>query len=249
VNGSAVSLHGLTRCFGSRWVLRGIDLEVAPGEFVAVVGRSGEGKTTLLRLLAGLDQPDAGELLVSGKPLVGLNSAARIVFQDGRLLPWLSVLDNVAIGLSPRLRPVAARRLSQVGLSDRAGDWPFVLSGGQRQRVALARALASEPSLLLFDEPLGSLDSLTRREMQQLVERLWRDSGCTAILVTHDVEEAVALADRVILLEAGRVALEVPVTLPRPRPRMAPEFLEATQLILDRLLGDVAEAQTFGVQQ
>jgi sulfonate transport system ATP-binding protein len=248
VSKSAVSLRGLGRRFGPRVVLRALDLEIAPGEFVAVVGRSGEGKTTLVRLLAGLDRPDSGAILVGGKPLAGLNPAARIVFQDGRLLPWLSVLDNVALGLSPDERPVAARLLDQVGLSDRGGDWPSTLSGGQRQRVALARALASGPALLLLDEPLGSLDSLTRREMQQLVERLWRGSGCTTVLITHDVEEAVALADRVVLLEAGQVALDAPVALPRPRPRAAPEFLETSQLILDRLLGQGADAPVFGVR-
>lgn len=244
---STVSLTGIDRRYGDRHVLRGIDLEIAAGEFVAIVGRSGEGKTTLLRLLAGLDRPNVGEVRLSGKPLGGLNPDARIVFQDGRLLPWLTILENIAIGLSPEKRSIATKLLHQVGLSERASDWPSTLSGGQRQRVALARALASEPSLLLFDEPLGSLDSLTRREMQQMVERLWCDRGCTAVLVTHDVDEAVALADRVILLEEGRIALDVPVSLPRPRSRVAPEFLETSQTILDRLLGDHTSAQTIGV--
>jgi sulfonate transport system ATP-binding protein len=237
VNGSAVALRGITRRFGPRHVLCGIDLEIAPGEFVALVGRSGEGKTTLLRLLAGIDRPDLGQVSVGGKPLTGLNAAARIVFQDGRLLPWLTVLDNVSLGLAPQHVAVAASLLDKVGLAGRGGDWPAVLSGGQRQRVALARALASEPSLLLLDEPLGSLDSLTRREMQDLVYQLWRESGCTAVLVTHDVEEAVSLADRVILLEAGQVSLDLHVTLPRPRVHVAPEFLEISQHVLDRLLG------------
>jgi sulfonate transport system ATP-binding protein len=249
VKGSSVSLSGVVRRHGSRCVLQGIDLEVEPGEFVAVVGRSGEGKTTLLRLLAGLDQPDAGKVVVSGKQLSGLNRGARIVFQDGRLLPWLSVVDNVFIGLPKNKRSIASQLLDEVGLSGRGSDWPSRLSGGQRQRVALARALAAEPSLLLLDEPLGSLDSLTRREMQQLVERLWYDSGCTAILVTHDVDEAVTLADRVLVLEAGGIALDIRVKHPRPRERVTVEFLETSQRILERLLGKYGEVQQAGLSR
>lgn len=236
-NGAALSLGGVVRRYGDRQVLRGIDLEVQPGEFLAIVGRSGEGKTTLLRTLAGLDRPDDGELLVQGEPLSGLSPLTRIVFQDGRLLPWRSVLENVTLGLATDRHSTAPHLLEQVGLAERAEDWPAMLSGGQRQRVALARALASGPSLLLLDEPLGSVDSLTRREMQLLVERLWQDSRCTAVLVTHDVEEAVVLADRVILIESGQIALDQPITLPRPRSRYAPEFLELSERILDRLLG------------
>jgi sulfonate transport system ATP-binding protein len=141
------------------------------------------------------------------------------MFQEARLLPWKSVLDNVGLGLPGDWRPVAQAALAEVGLADRADDWPAILSGGQRQRVALARALVHSPRLLLLDEPLGALDALTRIEMQGLIERLWHEQGFTALLVTHDVAEAVALADRVVLIENGAITLDLPIPLPRPRAR------------------------------
>jgi sulfonate transport system ATP-binding protein len=159
------------------------------------------------------------------------------MFQDARLLPWKSVLDNVALGLPlPQGRKPARRALTQVGLHKRAMEWPAVLSGGQRQRVALARALVHEPRLLLLDEPLGALDALTRIEMQQLIETLWREHGFTALLVTHDVAEAVALADRVVLIEDHRIAFDERVPLPRPRPRADPAFAAFEARVLERLL-------------
>jgi sulfonate transport system ATP-binding protein len=227
------------RQFGERVVLHDLDLEVAPGEFVAVVGRSGSGKSTLLRLAAGLDAPDGGAVLADGRPLAGLNRSARVMFQDARLLPWRGVRDNVGLGLTGDWRPAAEAMLERVGLGGRGGDWPAVLSGGQRQRAALARALVSDPRLLLLDEPLGSLDALTRIEMQRLVEQLWEQAGFTAVLITHDVEEAVALADRVLLLEGGRIGLERAVSLPRPRPRTHPQFAAAVEQILGRLLEEI----------
>jgi sulfonate transport system ATP-binding protein len=213
-------------------VLAGLDFAAAPGEFVAVVGRSGSGKSTLLRLLAGLDRPDAGEVRLGGEVPRGPWPAARVMFQDGRLLPWLRVGGNVTLGLPGGSAARAAEVLATVGLADRTGDWPAALSGGQRQRVALARALAALPRLLLLDEPLGSLDALTRLEMQQLVERLWRESGFTAVLITHHVEEAVALADRVVLLAGGRSTSEWVNHLPRPRDRGDVRFTALVQQIL-----------------
>jgi sulfonate transport system ATP-binding protein len=158
------------------------------------------------------------------------------MFQDARLLPWQSVLSNVGIARGPDWRRRALDALESVGLADRADEWPAVLSGGQKQRVALARALVRQPGLLLLDEPLGALDALTRGEMQRLVERIWRRAGFTAVLVTHDVSEAVALSDRVVVLRGGRVALDLPVDLPRPRPRASADAAAVEATVLDALL-------------
>lgn len=234
--GVCVDARGLHRAFGPKVVLSGLDFSAEPEEFVAIVGRSGSGKSTLLRLLAGLDQPDGGSVLVDGTPLTGLCRAARIVFQDGRLLPWLTVGQNVALGLPPKEVAFAMSLLERVALADRAKDWPVVLSGGQRQRIALARALAGRPRLLLLDEPLGSLDALTRIEMQQLVESLWLAGAFTVVLITHDVEEAVALANRIVYLNAGRVEGEWRIDLPRPRHRGHPAFAALVEQILDTVM-------------
>lgn len=237
--GVSVELEGVAKSFAGQPVLRDIRLSIRAGEFVAIVGRSGCGKSTLLRLIAGLDRATGGTLLRDGKPVDGISPDTRFMFQEARLLPWKSVLDNVLIGVtgpdaaSAEMKAYAALKL--VGLQDRAGDWPSVLSGGQRQRVALARALVGNPRLLLFDEPLGALDALTRIEMQRLIERLWRQRGFTAVLVTHDVSEAVTLADRVVLIEEGRVALDLPIALPRPRTRDS-EFVRFERHILDRVM-------------
>jgi sulfonate transport system ATP-binding protein len=229
-NGQAVTLGNLGKAFGERQVLHGIDLDIAPGEFVAIIGRSGCGKSTLLRLLAGLETPSAGALEA------GEREDTRFMFQDARLLPWARVLDNVALGLAGAdARERARQALAQVGLADRAGEWPARLSGGQRQRVALARALVHAPKLLLLDEPLGALDALTRIDMQRLIETLWTRHRFTALLVTHDVAEAVALADRVLLIEDGRLALDLRIDLPRPRRRDA-SFAALEQRLLDRVL-------------
>jgi sulfonate transport system ATP-binding protein len=160
----------------------------------------------------------------------------RVMFQDSRLLPWRRILPNVMLGLEPALIRQAQRVLAQVGLAERANDWPATLSGGQRQRVALARALVHDPNLLLLDEPLGSLDALTRIEMQQLIEDVWRSRGFTAMLVTHDVAEAISLADRVILIEGGRVALDEVVNIPRPRTRGSARFAALEERVLGRVL-------------
>ena len=230
--GVEIEAVGVHRQFGAHVVLNDLNLAATPGEFVAIVGRSGGGKSTLLRLFAGLDRPDRGAIRVGGDQLHGLCNSARMMFQDGRLLPWLRVGENVGIGLSNPDRGRIHEILSAVGLEERIDDWPAKLSGGQKQRVALARALAARPSLLLLDEPLGSLDALTRLEMQRLIESLWQRSSATAMLVTHDVDEAVALADRVILLNEGRAAGEWSVHLARPRDRANPAFSALAQAIL-----------------
>lgn len=233
--GAHLSIRHLGKSFGHIPVLQDINLEIHAGEFVAVVGKSGCGKSTLLRLLAGLDAPTTGELAIDRIPLKGMNSDARVMFQDSRLLPWRRVLDNVVLGLRSNGYEHGQWALQQVGLGNRAQDWVTKLSGGQRQRVALARALVSQPRLLLLDEPLGALDALTRLEMQQLIQRLWQEQGFTALLVTHDVEEAVYLADRVIVIEEGRIGIDLPITLPRPRQANA-VFAQLKTRILDHIL-------------
>jgi sulfonate transport system ATP-binding protein len=239
--GSPVRLRGVRKSFGSQTVLHGLDLDIPAGQFVAIVGRSGCGKSTLLRLLSGLDRPTGGTIEIDGSAS-GWRDQVRLMFQEPRLLPWQRVAANVEVGLSHAPRSEDRRRLAleaiaQVGLSGREQEWPSVLSGGQKQRVALARALVSHPRILAFDEPLGALDALTRIEMQALIEQVWRDKGFTAIVVTHDVSEAVALADRILLLDAGRVAMDVTVDLPRPRRHGDPEAAAIEGRILDRLLG------------
>ena len=229
--GVALRIEALSKSYDGRTVLDAVDLDIAAGEFVAIVGKSGCGKSTLLRLVAGLEKAESGSLVSGAEGKV----ETRIMFQDARLLPWKRVLQNVALGL-PRFSAAPGEALAKVGLQARAADWPAVLSGGQKQRVALARALVHDPQLLLLDEPLGALDALTRIEMQQLIESLWLQRRFTAILVTHDVQEAVALADRVILIEDGRIALDQPVILPRPRSRGHAAFARLEQTILDRLL-------------
>ncbi|HHG8774427.1 TPA: ATP-binding cassette domain-containing protein [Raoultella planticola] len=207
----------LEKAFHGRKVLKGLSAQIPAGQCVAIVGRSGCGKSTLLRLLAGLERATEGELLAGGAPLDELRGDIRLMFQESRLAPWKTVLSNVGIGLHHGWQEQALATLDTVGLADRANEWPAALSGGQKQRVALARALIHRPRLLLLDEPLGALDALTRIEMQRLIENLWRERGFTLILVTHDVHEAVMLADRVILLEEGRIGLDLPIELPRPR--------------------------------
>nr|WP_314544844.1 ATP-binding cassette domain-containing protein [uncultured Massilia sp.] len=232
VRGAHLKLRRVSKQYAGRIVLDGIDLRVEPGEFVAVVGRSGCGKSTLLRAIAGLETPDGGQVRIGGG---GARPEVRMMFQEARLLPWKTVLQNVALGL-PDGTAAAQVALANVGLCARGGDWPSVLSGGQRQRVALARALVHQPQLLLLDEPLGALDALTRIEMQQLIEALWRERGFTAVLVTHDVQEAVVLADRILLVEDGRVTLDLRVDLPRPRRRGNGEFAAVEKKVLDRVL-------------
>ena len=234
--GVRLEVRGVDKRYGARDVLQQADLVIEPGQFVAIVGRSGCGKSTLLRLVAGLEPVSAGTVRLDGQGIDGLSDSTRIMFQDARLLPWKRVADNVALGLPPERRGAAAEVLARVGLGDRLHEWPARLSGGQRQRVALARALVHHPRLLLLDEPLGALDALTRIEMHRLIEGLWRQSGFTALLVTHDVQEAVALADRVVLIEDGRIALDQRIDLPRPRVHGDAAFAALEKRILDRVL-------------
>lgn len=236
LRGIPLAARKLRKAFGDREVLREIDLHIPAGQFVAIVGRSGCGKSTLLRLLAGLDQPSSGQLLAGTAALSEARDDTRLMFQEARLLPWKKVIDNVGLGLKGDWRPQALQALEAVGLAERANEWPTALSGGQKQRVALARALIHKPRLLLLDEPLGALDALTRIEMQQLIERLWQQHGFTVLLVTHDVSEAVAVADRVILIEEGEVGLDLQVDLPRPRARGSHRLASLEAQVLHRVL-------------
>ncbi|WP_331291452.1 ATP-binding cassette domain-containing protein [Methylobacterium radiotolerans] len=242
--GIAVTVRDLHKSFDGNAVIEGLNLFLPAGRFTAVVGRSGCGKSTLLRLILGLETPTGGRVDLEGSERSPRRSEPpkRIMFQEPRLLPWARVVDNVAVGLSghgtrAERRERALAALAEVGLADKAGQWPATLSGGQRQRVALARALVSRPGLLALDEPLGALDALTRIGMQGLIERIWRAQGFTALLVTHDVTEAVALADRILVVEAGRIALDLRVDVPRPRRRGDPDLARLEGRILDHLLG------------
>jgi len=240
--GVAVKLWGVSKNFEDKHVLQGIDLFIPEGQFVAIVGRSGSGKSTLLRLIGGLETPSSGNIRFANNPVRQAgDNAVRIMFQEPRLLPWARVLANVAIGLGDKRRRsinpnIALETLDAVGLADRAYEWPSHLSGGQKQRVALARALVSEPKLLAFDEPLGALDALTRLEMQKLLETIWLRKKFTAILVTHDVSEALTLADRILMIEAGKITLDLPIDLPRPRRRGSVDLAVLEERILELLL-------------
>ena len=226
----AIRIEGLTRRFGGPAVLDALDLDVGRGEFVALLGRSGSGKTTLLRTLAGLDAVTEGEIDVPGD--------VAVVFQEARLLPWKRVWQNVALGLPSRgglgrdARARAQAALEEVGLGHRVDAWPLTLSGGEAQRAGIARALVREPEFLMLDEPFASLDALTRLRMQGMVAELWQRHRCAVLLVTHDVDEALLLADRAVVLEGGRIRTQIDIDLPRPRRHADPEFgrLRATLL-------------------
>ncbi|GAB4583952.1 ABC transporter ATP-binding protein [Nocardia sp. IFM 10818] len=226
--GEVARIRGLTKDFGERRVLHGIDLDIAPGEFVALLGRSGSGKSTLLRALAGLDTNTGGELSVSGD--------VAVAFQEPRLVPWKKVHANITLGLRhPDARAAARAALAEVGLSGRAEAWPLTLSGGEAQRASLARALVREPDLLLLDEPFSALDALTRITIHGLVLDLWAKHRPGVLLVTHDVDEALLLADRALVLADGRIARDIAVELPRPRRREHPEFLALRATLLAEL--------------
>ena len=238
VLGAEIIIEQLHKFYGSVKVLEDLDLHIQPGEFLAIVGRSGCGKSTLLRLIADLEQQSYGEIKFKSARNIreGITvDDIRVMFQDPRLLPWRSIEQNVQLGLPKAQHAKASQMLEKVGLKEKAGLWPSQLSGGQRQRTALARALSHQPRILLLDEPLGALDALTRLEMQNLIERLWTEQGFTAILVTHDVSEAVQLADRIILLDKGHIAKEFRVNLPRPRQKSV-TFAELEQQVLQAVL-------------
>ncbi len=223
-----VVISELSRSFGDHKVIDGLDLKIAPGEFVALLGHSGCGKSTLLRILAGIDLGIAGEVTVPVRRAVA--------FQAPRLMPWKRVWRNVVLGLPGRPdRALAQRYLAEVGLTGKADVWPKTLSGGEAQRVALARALVREPDLLLLDEPFGALDALTRVKAQALVAELWQRHDCAVLLVTHDVEESLLLADRVLVMDGGGIAHEVSVDLPRPRDVGDPRFVELRAQLLSWL--------------
>lgn len=242
MNGAAIKLVALQKSFGEADILKGIDLDIEPGEFIALVGKSGCGKSTLLRLVSHLEFPSQGTVEVDGTIAAGINPQVRYLFQEARLLPWKTVLENVAIGARGRDIEIAKDALRSVNLLDKADEWPEVLSGGQRQRVSLARALAGKPKVLLLDEPLGALDALTRIQMQQLIESLWQEQKFTVLLVTHDVSEAVYLADRVVLIEDGGIALDEKITLARPRSKDS-SFAYFEKRILERILqGKIVDA-------
>ncbi|MFD4460971.1 ABC transporter ATP-binding protein [Nocardia sp. NPDC058480] len=233
-----VRTRALTRGFGRRIVLNGIDIEIRRGEFVALLGRSGSGKSTLLRALAELDSevPGSGELTVPAQRAV--------VFQDSRLLRWARVLDNVVLGLTGRDADRRGRSaLAEVGLAGREKAWPRELSGGEQQRVALARSLVREPELLLADEPFGALDALTRIRMHALLQALCERHRPAVLLVTHDVDEAVLLADRVLVLDDGRITIDQRIETPRPRRHAHPEFVRLREALLTGLGVDTTESE------
>lgn len=226
---TAVSITGLRKSFGDKTVLDGVDLTIHRGQFVVLLGPSGTGKTTLLRLLTGLELPDAGEVLVPPRRTT--------VYQEPRLIPSKRVLANVIVGQrrSREQREAGLRALAEVNLEDKARQWPSTLSGGEAQRAALARALVREPELLLLDEPFAALDALTRLQMQDLVADLVAKHRPAVLMVTHDVDEAIRLADRVLILDRGRFAVDVEIDIPHPRDRAGLDTLRYRTEFLDQL--------------
>jgi sulfonate transport system ATP-binding protein len=227
--------------------LETIALDVAAGEIVALVGGSGCGKTTLLRMISGLESPTRGAVSLDGDVIVAPHPAVGMVFQEARLLPWLSVADNIAFGLDHLSKAERDTRVDEallrVGLSGYGQRWPRELSGGQAQRVAIVRALVAQPKALLLDEPFSALDALTRASLQDHLLGLWDAHRPTMVLVTHDVEEAVLLADRAIVLQPrpGRIFADIPIELPRPRDRLSPEFADAKRMVMHALDGSLSQ--------
>ena len=248
---STLSLQGLRKTYHVEGqalpVLDDINLDIAPGEFVSIVGSSGCGKSTLLRLLIGLESSFDGRILLDGQPVAGTGLERGIVFQDHRLFPWLSVEQNIGLALensphSPREKAAAiAEHIALVGLEGFEKAYPHQLSGGMSQRVAIARGLVNRPRILLLDEPFGALDALTRANLQQELQRIWQQEKITMVIVTHDVDEAVLLGDRVVVMEPrpGRIKRIVPVAVPHPRSRSDARLAR----IRDDILRDFAQAE------
>ncbi len=231
-----INLYHVQKSFGEKVVLQDISLEIEAGQFVVIVGKSGSGKSTLLRLASGLEKPTSGDITFNDIPIKNSPAKATMMYQDSRLLPWKSVLNNVGLGLRGNWQAEAEKTLEHVGLLPFKDEWPSKLSGGQQQRVALARALMHNPSLLLLDEPLSALDALTRMEMQNLIEKLWLDQKFTALLVTHDVREAIKLGDRIILIEDGEITLDIENEASRPRSFTDSSLTLLENNILERIM-------------
>lgn len=251
----AVHCRGIRKVWGEGTgketvALDGIDLDVAPGEFVVMLGPSGCGKSTMLTLIAGLEQPSAGTIEADGEPVRDPGPDRCMIFQQSSLYPWLSVAENVGFGLKLRGRPRAERRkvaqelLRTMGLGDVLDKHPDELSGGMRQRAAIARALAMEPKVLLMDEPFAALDVQTRAKLQDFIRQVWQDSGASVLFVTHSIDEAVSLADRIVVFTArpGRIKVVIPVELDRPRDPRSPEYHQLHDRLIDLLADEVDRA-------
>lgn len=242
---SSISIRNVNRIYkdsdGNRVeALKDVSLKINPGEFISIIGPSGCGKTTLLRLIAGLDKPQEGKLYIDEVPITGPDPSRGYVFQQGSLFPWLSVRNNIAYGL--RARKVYWQKkanitgyIDLVGLKGFEKAYPHQISGGMAQRVAIARALINEPKALLLDEPMGALDSFTRADLQDKLLELWKRDGTTMILVTHDIDEAIYLSDRIVIMtpRPGKISRIIDVDLPRPRQRGSVDFLEMRRQILE----------------
>ncbi len=228
--------------------LKNVDLDIRAGEFISLIGPSGCGKTTLLRLIAGLDKPQSGTLSIDGRRITGVDPERGYVFQQGSLFPWLDIEHNIAYGLRARgqlkqKKAGISEYISMVGLDGFEKSYPHQISGGMAQRVAIARALINEPKALLLDEPMGALDSFTRADLQDKLLELWKGKGTTMILVTHDIDEAIYLSDRIVIMtpRPGKISRVIEVDLPRPRHRGGVEFLAMRKEILE--LFELAQAQ------
>jgi sulfonate transport system ATP-binding protein len=254
-----ISFNGIGKRYANQTqALQGINLEVGDGEILAILGGSGCGKSTLLRLASGLDQPTEGTVVLDGAVIREPHPAIGMVFQEPRLLPWLRIEDNVGFGLAgldeaPR-RERVKRVLDRIGLSGYGGSWPRELSGGQAQRVAIARALVPQPKVLLLDEPFSALDPFTRASLQEALLSLWAAQKPTLVIVTHDIEEAIVLADRIAVMRPspGRIFTEIRVDLPRPRERLSDDFIALERRILaalDGSLSDGAQKKSYGVDE
>jgi sulfonate transport system ATP-binding protein len=249
IEASSLRVRDVTKTFPApddtserRLALDNVSLTLAAGELSSLVGPSGCGKSTLLRLIAGLDSPDSGELMVGAESITGPNAERGLVFQDPNLFPWLTVRRNIEAGLVarhilPEKRHEVVEFMRLVGLESFADAYPHHLSGGMAQRVALARALINHPKVLLLDEPLGALDAFTRMRMQDEVLRIWQARRTTMLLVTHDIDEAIYMSDRIVIMtqRPGRIERTIPVSLDRPRDRSSPAFLQLRGEILELL--------------